>query len=68
MTHLSYKNLKKLTHTVTDIKFKESPSEKICEDCITERQHCYMSRILSQISDKFLEYVHSDITELYLIT
>ena len=36
MIYLSYKNLKKLTYSVTDIEFKESPSEKICEDCMTE--------------------------------
>ena len=47
ITYLSYKNLEKLTHTVTDIEFKGSPSEKTCEGCMTERQHCYISRILS---------------------
>ena len=68
IVHLSYRNLEKLTHTVTNIEFKESPSEKTCEGCITEYQHCHIFRIFSQILKKFLEHIHSDIAESYLIT
>lgn len=68
ITHLGYRNLKKLTHTAISVKFKGLPSEEICEGCMTEHQHWHIFRISSQPSKEFLEHIYSDIAELYLIT
>jgi hypothetical protein len=63
MRHLKYDNLIKLQNQIEDINLMKQKSDEICELCMIDRQKRNMNKTSPISVSKFLEIVHTDLSE-----